>query len=164
VIVAPLEPADAGRCEAILRALPRWFALEASIRAYVRVLATAPGFVARRDGAVVGFAGIRPLLPGSAEIEVMAVLPEHHRSGTGSALVSAIERWCDETGVRWLVVKTRGASASDPDPEYAATRAFYRAVGFEPLFETTAFWGPQDPALVSVRRLGGGCGDSGAAT
>ena len=153
--VEPLAPADVAGCEAVLRALPQWFAIEASIREYVEFLATAPGFVARRDGALVGFVGIRALLPGSAEIEVMAVRRELHRSGVGRALLSAVERWCAGAGVRWLVVKTRGASAPDPDPEYAATRAFYRALGFEPLFETTAFWGPQDPTLVSVRPLAG---------
>jgi hypothetical protein len=48
-------------------------------------------------------------------------------------------------------VKTLGPS--HPDPFYAETRAFYRAIGFQPLFETTAFWGADQPTLILLKPL-----------
>ena len=42
---------------------------------------------------------------------------------------------------------------SDPDPSYAATRAFYAAVGFLPLEELPQVWGPQNPCLLMVKAL-----------
>ena len=50
-----------------------------------------------------------------------------------------------------LHVKTRGPS--DPDPGYARTQRFYEGMGFVPMLETTAFWGPADPTLVLVKWL-----------
>ena len=40
-----------------------------------------------------------------------------------------------------------------PDPAFAATRAFYLARGFTPLFESDRLWGPGNPALVLVKAL-----------
>jgi hypothetical protein len=40
-----------------------------------------------------------------------------------------------------------------PDEGYDRTRRFYEAVGFLPLEETTAFWGPDNPTLVMVKVL-----------
>ena len=44
-------------------------------------------------------------------------------------------------------------AASDPDPNYAATRAFYAALGFLPLEELPQVWGPENPCLLLVRTL-----------
>lgn len=48
-------------------------------------------------------------------------------------------------------VKTRRPST--PDEVYERTRHFYLARGFEPLFETLELWGPEDAALILVKRL-----------
>jgi len=32
-------------------------------------------------------------------------------------------------------------------------RSFYEAMGFSPLFESQALWGPENPALVLVRAI-----------
>lgn len=79
----------------------------------------------------------------------------------------ALER-CRLDGLEWLHVKTRGPAT--PDPFYERTRRFYRALGFDPLFESTTLWGPEDAALILVRRVGSagenepvlnGCGGAG---
>jgi hypothetical protein len=54
-------------------------------------------------------------------------------------------------GVRWLHVKTRGPST--PDPAYERTRRFYRAVGFDDLYESRTEWGAENAALVLVLRV-----------
>lgn len=143
-----LRGGDVPHCERILRDLPEWLGLEASIREYVAFLASAPAFVVETDGDVAGFVAVRDLVPRSAEIEVMTVRRDLHRGGLGRRLFSRAEQWCRERGVRWLLVKTRGPS--EPDPGYQRPRAFYTSVGFEPILETVAFWGPEDPALVLI--------------
>ncbi len=82
---------------------------------------------------------------------MIAVDPELHRQGVGTALLAWAEQWCEREGVRWLHVKTRGPST--PDPGYERTRQFYLARGFEPLFESLELWGPEDAALILVRVL-----------
>jgi GNAT superfamily N-acetyltransferase len=82
---------------------------------------------------------------------VIAVDPAFHRAGSGTQLIDWAETWCQARGARWLHVKTRGPST--PDPQYDRTRAFYRAYGFEPLFESLELWGPENAALIVVKHL-----------
>lgn len=151
VEIVAFEPTMTEACERILKALPEWFGVPASNEAYVRSLARLTTFVARLRGEVVGFVAIERHFPVSAENHVIAVEPAHHRHGIGRALLVHAECWLREEGVEWLHVKTLGPS--DPYPPYARTRAFHAALGFQPLFETTALWGPENPALVMVKRL-----------
>jgi GNAT superfamily N-acetyltransferase len=74
------------------------------------------------------------------------------RQGIGRALIQYIEEWLQSRDFRLLHVKTRGPSR--PDPSYSQTRRFYQSMGFLPLFETTLFWGTQDPTLLLVKPLG----------
>jgi GNAT superfamily N-acetyltransferase len=94
---------------------------------------------------------LRAHFPASAENHVLAVHPDHHRQGIGRALLRHAEEWLRSRGVELFHVKTLGPS--DPYPPYADTRAFYQALGFRPLFETTALWGPENPALVLAKAL-----------
>jgi GNAT superfamily N-acetyltransferase len=87
----------------------------------------------------------------SVEITVMAVASSLHRHGIGTRLVAAAEKRCVDSGVHWLHVKTRGPATFDED--YELTRRFYRALGFEPLYESLTEWGPEDAALVLVKHL-----------
>ena len=54
-------------------------------------------------------------------------------------------------GAHWFHVKT--LSPRDPDENYEKTRAFYAAMGFEPLEEIVEVWGPDNPCLLLVKRL-----------
>jgi GNAT superfamily N-acetyltransferase len=150
-VIRPLQPADIPACAALLARLPQWFGIEASNRAYIASLDALPAFVADDDGAVVGFAAVAVHFPTSAEIAVMAVDPERHRSGIGRALVDAVEAFCRGEGVGWLHVKTRGPSTYDDD--YERTRRFYVAMGFTPLYESHTEWGPENAALVLIKPL-----------
>lgn len=146
-----LEPRDVPGCERVLRALPDWFGLEESNRAYVESLRRLPAAVAESDGEIVGFVALEESNPLSLEIHVMGVEPGRHRRGIGRALVLWSREFAAERGAHWLHVKTRGALT--PDPDYEKTRAFYLAQGFEPLFESLAMWGPENSSLVLVMRL-----------
>jgi GNAT superfamily N-acetyltransferase len=138
-------------CESILKALPEWFGIPASNEEYIRSLPRLTTFVAQLRGVVVGFVALAQHFPESAENHVLAVHPDHHRQGIGRALLVHSERWLRSRGVEMFHVKTLGPS--DPYPPYANTRAFYTALGFRPLFETTALWGPENPALILAKAL-----------
>jgi GNAT superfamily N-acetyltransferase len=149
--IVPFDASMTLACERILAALPDWFGIPASNEAYIRSLPRLTTFVARLGGVVVGFVALEQHFPESAENHVLAVHPDHHRQGIGRALLRHAEEWLRSRGVELFHVKTLGPS--DPYPPYADTRAFYQALGFRPLFETTALWGPENPALVLAKAL-----------
>jgi GNAT superfamily N-acetyltransferase len=158
-------------CEAVLRALPDFFAIETSVQAYVREADELPAFVAEEqirglgsgdDGEAgsgddsapwrpVGILTLATHSPQAAEIHVMGVAPGRQREGIGRALLAAAEGWLRERGAAYLTVKT--LSATHPDPGYAATRAFYAAMGFVPLMELPGLWGPDNPCLLLLKTL-----------
>lgn len=144
---------DRPDCKNLLVRLPQWFGIEASNRAYLAGLSELPAaFVALRGERLVGFTSLRIHNPVSAEIEVLAVDPDFHRQGIGSELLGRLEAELRERGgFRLLHVKTLGPS--EPDENYARTRAFYLSREFLPLLETTELWGPENPALILVKHM-----------
>ncbi len=149
-LIRELRPDDVAACAQVLEALPDWFGMEESNREYIEGLSHRPSAVAEVDGQVTGFVSIERHNPVSAEIHVLAVEPQRHRQGIGGSLVAWSEAWCRERRTPWLHVKTRGPST--PDPGYERTPLFYLAHGFEPLFETLDLWGPENAALILVKR------------
>ena len=137
--------------EGILRALPGWFGIEQALVDYARAADQLPTFVAARGAETVGFLSLRPTSAHAIEIHVMAVLPDEHRRGAGRALVEGADTYARAEGFTLLHVKT--LAPSDPDPSYAATRAFYKAVGFLPLEELPQVWGLENPCLLMVKAL-----------
>ena len=107
-------------CEKILRALPDWFGIEASLIQYVK-----------DDDDVVGFLTIKKHFSETAEIHCMGILPQYHRKGIGKLLIKELENYLKDDGLKILQVKT--VSADRDCSAYAKTRAFYKAVGFIPL-------------------------------
>jgi GNAT superfamily N-acetyltransferase len=140
-------------CQPILRALPEWFGIEAATAQYVGDTAVLPTWIALADEQPVGFLTLKAHGDYAAEIQVMGVLPGHHRSGVGRALVADVEAYLGQRGVEYLQVKT--LSPSHPDRNYARTRRFYLAVGFRPLEEFPDLWGEANPCLQMVKWLGG---------
>lgn len=151
VEIVPFVEEQRAACAEVLARLPHWFGFAASNAEYIAALGRLESYVALRAGAVCGFVAVEDQFDEAAEIVVLAVLPDLHRQGTGTALIERVEASLWARGRSLLYLKTLGPS--DPDEGYAATRAFYRARGFRPLFETTAFWGESQPALVLLKVL-----------
>lgn len=149
--IVPFASGFAAASDELIAALPDWFGLPESNAEYLRNLSRLPSWVALLGGQLAGAITLEAHFPGSFEVHFMAVRPEHHRHGIGRALLARLEAEARTRGGRWLLVKTLGPS--HPDPFYARTRAFYEAMGFSPLFESDALWGPENPALVSVKLL-----------
>jgi len=150
LIEGPLQGQSAV-CLPILRMLPDWFGMEAGIQNYEREIGGLPTFLAMMDGQPVGFLSLKQHSPWSMEVFVMGVNPLFHRCGIGKSLMQAAEAYAREQAVEYLQVKTLGPSR--PDEGYAATRAFYAAVGFRPLEEFKQIWDANNPCLIMVKRL-----------
>ena len=149
--IRPLDDDKPAVCERILRSLPGWFGIEASILQYARDVATMPVLAACTGPEVVGFVALHRRTPATTEIHVMGVLPAHHRRGLGRRLLDAAARHARDSGCRLLSVKT--LAASRPCAEYDRTRAFYLAQGFLPVEEFPTLWGEANPCLLLVRPL-----------
>ena len=146
-IVEIEDPAERSRiAEAVLRDIPDWFGIEESTRDYIQGAAALPTFAAEPDR---GFLCLKQHTPAAAEVYVMGVRRAHQRQGIGRALVETAESWCRAQGIRYLHVKTLGPSR--PDEGYAATRAFYAALGFVALEELHGLWDEANPTLVLVK-------------
>jgi XTP/dITP diphosphohydrolase len=156
-MVSILEPAPAEKsaiCDAILRALPDWFAIEQAIRRYAEEAAALPMLVARAGDEPVGFVTLQRQSAEAWEIHVIGVRTEWHRRGIGRLLLGHAASRAREHGALFLAVKT--LSASHPDPAYAQTRRFYDAMGFRPLMELPTLWSAENPCLVMVKVLAPG--------
>jgi len=119
--------------EAVYRHLyPDWPAQQADAVQRVCRENLARTWVADVHGSPVGFVVVVLHLesqdePDSAEIEMLAVHPEHQRRGVADALIAhALDRM-REAGARLAVVGTGG------DPGHAPARAAYEKAGFTPL-------------------------------
>lgn len=151
VSIVPLHPTHVDACEQIARAMPAWFGIEEGLQDLRQCLETEPGLVAVCGDQVVGFITIASPFPETREITWMAVSPGHHRQGIGRALVEAlIVQAKDERGT---LVHVKTLADLHPSPEYAQTRAFYHALGFQRLIVLPELWGPSNPCLLLVRPL-----------
>ncbi len=146
------EPSGSGAiCREILAELPDWFGIPEAVEHYVEVADRSLTMTAVVDEEVAGFLTIVEHDRYAAEIYVMGVRPSRHRQGVGRRLIEHAEEVLVARGVEYLQVKT--LSKKRPDPHYAATRAFYVACGFRPLEELPTLWGPENPALLMIKRL-----------
>jgi coenzyme F420-0:L-glutamate ligase/coenzyme F420-1:gamma-L-glutamate ligase len=151
-VVEISDPPERSRiAEAVLRDLPEWFGIEESTRAYIDEAAKLPTFAVQPN---TGFLCVKQHTTQAAELYVMGVRREQHRRGIGRALVAAAERWCRAHGIRYFQVKTLGPSRESRG--YAATRAFYEAVGFVAIEELHGLWDEDNPTLILVKDVGPG--------
>ena len=137
----------------ILLALPDWFGLPESTKAYIESSRELPFWAAFQDGEPVGFLALKETGPKTVEICVMGVLPESHRRGIGAALWETAKAYARTQGYLYAQVKT---VAGGHYPEYDRTNAFYRAIGFVELECFPTLWDAWNPCQVYVQYLGGG--------
>lgn len=138
-------------CERILRALPDWFGIEDATQHYIDSTRELPTILAYADDVVIGFMSLKIHNPFSAEIYVMGVHPDVHRQGVGRKMLRVADRYLRVDGIEYLQVKT--LSDAHPDPYYAHTRRFYRAMAFRPVEEFPMLWGEANPCLLLIKAL-----------
>ncbi|MDR2569470.1 MAG: GNAT family N-acetyltransferase [Oscillospiraceae bacterium] len=138
-------------CNEILRALPSWFGIEASIVDYVEQVRTMPFYAAFDDDMVVGFVALKIHNAFTAEICVMGVLQKYHRQGVGKQLIESCERYCKTNKMEYLTVKTLDESRESNS--YKKTRFFYMSMGFKPLEVFPLHWDEDNPCLFMVKHI-----------
>ncbi len=138
-------------CGPILRALPEWFGIESSTKAYIESTDQMPTILAFDGQRAVGFLTLNQHFPQSAEIHVVGVHPDYHRQGVGRLLQAEAERWCLQQGIRLLQVKT--VAEGRECVHYKKTRAFYLSMGFVPLEVFPTLWDEECPCLQLVKPL-----------
>lgn len=141
-------------CHHILRALPDWFGIEASIAEYTNQVKDMPFYAAVTGEKPVGFAAVKEHNAYTAEVYVMGVLEEYHRQGIGKKLIRSCEDDCVINGKEFLTVKTLDESRASKS--YEKTRRFYLSVGFRPLEVFPLLWDKDNPCLFLAKYIGGG--------
>ena len=138
-------------CRNILQALPDWFGIPEAIEEYAKDCRALPVMAAYDAGLPIGFLAARESSKAAMELHVMGILTTHHRMGIGRRLIDQAEGAARARGKRYLCVLT--LDSAHPDPYYARTREFYRAMGFLPLITHETLWGAENPCLVMVKTL-----------
>lgn len=149
--VRSIKTEDIPACIKILRNLPQWFGIEESILEYGQNLRSLDGFVAEHEGSIVGFVGLKRYGQFSIEIDVVGVQPDLRRSGVGRTLLKYVETNAITPLTRLLHMKT--LAPSDPDENYAQTRAFWEANGYIAM-DAHNLWGEANPCQVMVKPIG----------
>ena len=98
----------------------------------------------------MGFLYLEETGPATVEVYVMGVLKRCHRRGVGTALFQAAKSWAAEQGYSFMQVKTVQEGRY---PEYDATNAFYRRLGFQEFEVFPALWDEWNPCQVYVLSL-----------
>jgi len=135
----------------VLHALPEWFGIPESISEYIESCRTAPFWTAFCGDAPAGFIAMKETGRATAEIHVMGVKKEYHRSGAGRALCSALEEYAREQGYEFLQVKTVKMGKY---PEYDVTNRFYLAMGFREFECFPDLWDEANPCQIYVKHIG----------
>jgi len=139
-------------CALVLRDLPDWFGIESAVEDYIASVRETVFFCAFDGENPLGFAALKIHHSSAAEIYVMGVLRSFHRKGIGSMLVNRCVDFCLENGLHFLTVKT--LDGSNPDANYAKTRAFYESLGFKPLETFKNLWSESNPCLLMAMHIG----------
>ena len=132
-------------CNEILRTLPNWFGIEASIVDYVEKVRIMPFYAALKYDKIIGFVALKIHNLFTAEVCVMGVLQENHRQGVGTLLIKSCEKYCVDNNIEYLTVKTLDESRECDD--YKKTRQFYMSMGFRPLEVFPLHWDEDNPCL-----------------
>lgn len=134
----------------VLIRLPEWFGVPTSTQQYVQSVWELPFWADTQGELLRGFLAMRQTSPAAAEIHVMGVLPEFHRSGVGRCLVETAETHARELGLRFLHVKTVQAGHYE---SYDRTNAFYRAMGFSELEVLPEHWDRKNPCQLYIKTI-----------
>ncbi|MFY7916226.1 MAG: GNAT family N-acetyltransferase [Rubrivivax sp.] len=134
----------------ILRSLPQWFGIEASLQEYLADSRRFHTFLAEAPEPI-GFLTSRQHFPGSWQVHCVALHAAHRGQGVVHHMRRAVERWL--LGQSAQVLQVKRLAAEHPSPEYAETRRFYEAMGYAPLEVSPTLRGPRLPVLQLVKRL-----------
>jgi N-acetylglutamate synthase-like GNAT family acetyltransferase len=127
LVIRDMTDADVEEVARLARALAGWFTANDMKRIAIDAKFE-KGLLAERDGRLAGFL-LYYVFEAKCRIAWMGVRRENHHQGIGRRLIERLEEILRQAGIEELYVGTLGDSV-DYKP-YVATRAFYRALGFQ---------------------------------
>lgn len=151
-----LEPADRAPLEELIRATGFFNTEEVEIALELVDDRLSQGeashyrfLVGEIGGQVAGYACWGPIsgTAASADLYWIVVHPGHQGKGAGAALLAAAEAWMAEAGRTRVYVETSTRA------QYAPTRAFYLACGYEIAAELPDFYAPGDGKALFLKVL-----------
>ena len=152
-MIAALRAEHAPGCVEVVRSLPEWFGYPGALEDVNAATSSQAGFVVMNDAdELVGFVSVKPSYDETLEITYLAVRADHRREGIGRQLVRSVRDLALAQGAQSICLLTLGPSAESPC--YAATVAFYRAVGFWRTKEVYLNAWDGAPTLVMVAAVG----------
>ena len=149
-IKEPEEKRDIAR--QVLEALTDWFGIPEAREEYIEQSGGLPFWAAfAEDGKAAGFICLSETGKDTAELHVLGVLQEYHRSGIGTQLFQAARDAAAGMGYLFLQVKTVKEGVC---PEYDITNRFYRSLGFKELEVFPDLWDRNNPCQIYVMYIG----------
>jgi ribosomal protein S18 acetylase RimI-like enzyme len=128
-------------CRKITAKLPEYFGIPEANEKYAEGIKTKEVFACYLPGMEpIGIIAIYKLFPNNADIYWLGIDPEFHRQGIGRKLMETAVEYCKEDNCQTITVET--LSPKENDPNYLKTYAFYKKLGFMPLFELQPY-GPE---------------------
>lgn len=135
----------------ILEALPEWFGIPETREQYISDSALQIMVADIENNTPRGFICLKETGATTVELAVMGVLKEHHRSGIGRGLVSAVKAIAREHGYSFMQVKTVKMGMYE---EYDRTNRFYQSIGFSEFEVFSELWDEANPCQIYVMFLG----------
>lgn len=155
--IGPTRPDEADAILAIARNVQVFDADEVAtvgelLSAYIEQGALKSGYhflSCRADGCVVGFAcyGPRALTHGTFDLFWIATDKQRQGRGIGRALLHRVAHEVKALGGRMVIAETSGRA------DYAPTRRFYEACGYQRVATIADFYAPGDDLVIYVQRL-----------
>lgn len=137
----------------VLGSLPDWFGQPESILDYSKESRNLSFWAAYRGEIPIGFIALKPTSKATAEVFVMGVLSQYHRTGIGRGLYETFERYARSHGYSYAQVKTVRMGCY---PDYDKTNRFYQAMGFSELECFPTLWDECNPCQIYVKYIGWG--------
>lgn len=153
IVASPSPDASRAACIAITETISEWFGQSAANERYANEIGDCDCFLADDGSNIVGLIALQYHYERTAEIWWLGVRRDLHRHGVGRALIAAAIERAETAGCNMMVLET--LSPEHPDPGYAKTRAFYRALGFSPLVRSARGTGGH-PMMWMIRPVDGG--------
>lgn len=126
-----------------------WVVVEPTVAACLAGVSDGAVWLVERDGLAVGvaYAAPEPFAASAWNLYLLAVDPSVQGAGIGSVLVRTVEAQARAAAVGSLIIETSGVAT------FAATRAFYDAMGYRRVGRVRDFYGPGDDKVVYQKAL-----------
>ena len=134
----------------ILESLTEWFEVNETREQYIKDSKDFIMIAAFEDDKPIGFICLKETGKETAELAVMGVLKEYHRTGIGKSLFKKAKEIAIQKGYSFMQVKTVKMGVYE---DYDRTNLFYLALGFKEFEVIPLLWDEANPCQIYVMSL-----------